>query len=320
MVAWCRSNACTTLYKHWVETIPEPHLGCPGVTQLHVKQNTKIELRQSLGLTYGNPVSLNCVHSATQTLVTHGTPEGAQMNVKRSTNTELRQSLGFSIASNTQYKHSWYLIVNLAESGGIESDNRARDLNLTIVFLVNRAAIESDSSLNRAALQSRRVWLTSTFPVPPPMPCGCSRMLHTHRDLNLTTDLNRAVLNKLKTQNHAQIRLWRWFWQSGSHFDSDIQNQIGHLGVNLTIGLLPKSGSRAQIGLHIWFWQPGSPVNLTHVNNQTLCPSPKQSGNRAHILILTIGLDGLILADRSGPDPTLFGCVSGTAFFFFFYI
>jgi len=111
-----------------------------------VKQNTKIELRQSLGLTYGNPVSLNCVHSATQTLVTHGTPEGAQMNVKRSTNTELRQSLGFSIASNTQYKHSWYLIVNLAESGGIESDNRARDLNLTIVFV-------SESGSDRIGLQ-----------------------------------------------------------------------------------------------------------------------------------------------------------------------
>jgi len=37
-------------------------------------------------------------------------------------------------------------------------------------------------------------------------------------------------------------------------------------------------------------------MNLTHENYRALCRSSKQSGNRAHTLILTIGLDDLILA------------------------
>ena len=55
------------------------------------------------------------------------------------------------------FSKSGSLIVNRAESGGSESDNRAQELNLTIGLLVNRAVLESGFCLNRADLQSRGV-------------------------------------------------------------------------------------------------------------------------------------------------------------------
>ena len=87
MVLWSRSNTCNKQYKHWVETItqphswypddvaqirvkhkkhwvetiPRPHLWYPDVAQMRVKHNTDIELRQSLGLTYGTLMSLKRV-------------------------------------------------------------------------------------------------------------------------------------------------------------------------------------------------------------------------------------------------------------------
>ena len=54
-------NACKTQYKHWGQTIPRPPLWYPDVAKMHVKHNTNIELRQSLGLTYGTLMSLKCV-------------------------------------------------------------------------------------------------------------------------------------------------------------------------------------------------------------------------------------------------------------------
>jgi len=135
MLPWCRSNACKTQHKHWVETIPWHHLWYPGVAQMCVKHNTNIELRQELGLTHGTLVHSNacktqCKHwvettkalswdnpsasltvpwahsNACKTQYKHWVetmprphwwyPELAQMRAKHNANNEIRQHLGLT--------------------------------------------------------------------------------------------------------------------------------------------------------------------------------------------------------------------------------
>jgi len=64
MVPWRCSFVCNTLNKLWVETTPRPHLWHPDVTQMHVKHNGNIELRQCFSLTHGPLISLRCMPNA----------------------------------------------------------------------------------------------------------------------------------------------------------------------------------------------------------------------------------------------------------------
>jgi len=107
-------------------TIPRPHLWYPGVTQLHVKHNTIIELRQSLSLTYRTRRSLKCVQSTLQTLsrrlpLPHWWYPGfAQPRVKHNTNIKSRQSLSLTYGTLTQMR--------VKHNTNIELDNPSASL------------------------------------------------------------------------------------------------------------------------------------------------------------------------------------------------